>query len=97
MGLQQAFLAAGARSLLVSLWPVDDHATARLMESFYTHITDAGTDDDRAIALQQAQAELRAYRDAAGAHPYAHPAYWAAFALVGDPGGVPGGDHRRAD
>ena len=85
LGLQTAFLSAGARALLVTLWPVDDHATALLMERFYRHLaTDAGR--DRARALREAQAELRAWTAPDGAHPYAHPAYWSAFALVGDPG-----------
>jgi CHAT domain-containing protein len=87
LGLQEAFLAAGARSLLVTIWPVDDHATARLMSSFYARLTNPATDGDRAEALRGAQADLRAYRDAGGGHPYAHPGYWAPFVLVGDPGG----------
>src|SRR4051794_26365079 len=38
LGLQRAFHAAGARSLLVSLWSVNDAATAILMEEFYTNL-----------------------------------------------------------
>ena len=36
-GLQRAFLAKGARSVLVSLWSVSDEATAALMDGFYAH------------------------------------------------------------
>jgi CHAT domain-containing protein len=85
LGLQQAFLAAGARSLLITIWPVDDQATARLMTSFYAHLADRTHPVDRAEALREAQNELRTWRAPDGRHPYAHPAYWAGFALVGDP------------
>ncbi|MCC6650252.1 MAG: CHAT domain-containing protein [Candidatus Eisenbacteria bacterium] len=85
LGMQLAFLAAGARSMLVTLWPVDDHATALLMQGFYERIATA-TSVDHARALREAQAQLRAHTDPDGTHPYAHPAYWSAFALVGDPG-----------
>lgn len=85
LGLQQAFLAAGARSLLVSLWPVDDHATSLLMDTFYRRIAASGVRVDRAAALAEAQREVRESRDANGRQPYAHPAYWAEFVLVGDP------------
>ena len=86
LGLQQAFFAAGARSLLITIWPVDDQATARLMTSFYAHLADRSHPVDRAEALREAQNELRTWRSPDGRHPYAHPAYWAGFALVGDPG-----------
>ncbi len=85
LGLQTAFLSSGARALLVTLWPVDDHATALLMERFYRHLVADGW-RDRARALRKAQSELRAWTAADGSHPYAHPAYWSAFALIGDPG-----------
>jgi hypothetical protein len=84
-GLQSAFLIAGARSLLVSLWPADDHATTLLMHAFYARLTDRAHPCDRAVALQAAQQALRTWRAPDGSHPYAHPAYWATFALMGDP------------
>ena len=86
LGLQEAFLAAGARALLVTLWPVDDRAAELLIETFYARLTDPAKPAGRAEALREAQQALRLWRDADGSHPYAHPAYWAAFALVGDPG-----------
>jgi tetratricopeptide (TPR) repeat protein len=86
LGLHEAFLSAGARSLLVTLWPVDDRATAMLMEDFYRRLGDRAHPADRAEALSAAQADLRAWRAPDGTRPFAHPAYWAAFALIGDPG-----------
>ncbi len=89
LGLQEAFLAAGARSLLVSVWAVDDEATSHLMRAFYAKLDDPALGGDRAAALAAAQAELRAFATPDGRHPYAHPAYWGPFVLVGDPGGAP--------
>ena len=74
-GLAQAFLYAGARSLLVSLWRVDDPATNALMSTFY-RLRDMGA--DKATALSQAMGEVRAQKR------WSHPYYWGAFVLMGD-------------
>ena len=82
VGLSRAFIYAGAPTVVASLWSVDDEATAVLMEAFYTHLK-AGI--GKAEALRAAETDLR--RDEA--HPqWAHPFYWAAFVLTGDPGDV---------
>jgi CHAT domain-containing protein len=75
VGLERAFIRAGSPSLLTTLWPVDDAATAALMEQFYTHLR-AGV--SKAEALRLAQLKTRTE------HP--HPYYWAGFVLVGDAG-----------
>ncbi len=75
VGLTRGFLHAGARSLLVSLWPVDDEATADLMEPFYESLK-AGQPRDEALA--QAMRRARALRP--------HPFYWAPFVLIGPSG-----------
>jgi tetratricopeptide (TPR) repeat protein len=77
LGLQRAFLAKGARTVLVSLWSVDDDATRLLMEKFYTHWLDDRDDPGKTEALHRAQADVRA---TAG---FEHPRFWAAFQLVG--------------
>ena len=87
LGLTTALLQAGARSLLVSLWDVDDRATMLLMKSFYRHWR---SDPDlglrpKAEALARARRDLRAYSPDGKEHPYDHPAYWSAFVLIGDP------------
>ncbi len=74
VGLLRAFLAAGARSLLVSLWEVDDAATRELMEAFYAGYLDHG---HKARALRDAVAQLRARDETAD------PRLWSAFMLVG--------------
>lgn len=72
IGLGRAFLAAGARSLLVSLWRVDDEATKELMIAFYREYLRHG---NKGLALQQAMQHTRQR------HP--EPKYWAAFTLLG--------------
>lgn len=79
VGLQRAFLAKGARSVLVSLWNVSDESTALLMEGFYTHWLTDPDHPSKAEALRRAQEAVRArpeFRDAK---------FWAAFQLVGAP------------
>ena len=73
-GLKRAFILAGARSLVLSLWSVPSRETTELMTAFYQQMA-AGV--PKATALRQAQlAMLRK-------HP--HPFYWGAFVLVGSP------------
>ena len=55
MGLTRAFFYAGARSMVVSLWPIADESTAIFMEEFYRHLL-ASTDRD--IALMKAKIKL---------------------------------------
>jgi CHAT domain-containing protein len=72
IGLVRGFFYAGAPSLLMSLWTVDDEATAELMTDFYTHLR-AGSRP--AAALRAAQ--LRQMQ----ARP--HPFFWSPFVLTG--------------
>jgi tetratricopeptide (TPR) repeat protein len=72
IGFSRAALAAGASTVVVSGWRVDDASTARLMEAFYTQLL-AGK--GRAAALRSAQLALRSE------HP--HPWHWAPFSLSG--------------
>jgi len=74
IGLPRAFLYAGARSVLHSLWRIDDRATQVLMERFYA---DLRAERGRGASLRNAQ--LAALRSAD-----AHPFWWAALVLVGD-------------
>lgn len=77
-GLARAFIYAGARSILVSHWPVDDYATSILTTGMVAQMQD-GT--DRAEALRQSILHLMR-EDADPAH--AHPRFWAPFVLVGE-------------
>jgi tetratricopeptide (TPR) repeat protein len=122
LGFAQMLLAKGARSLVLSLWKVDDTATALLMARFYQNLL--GKRDGlkaplpKAEALHEAKRWLRTLPRAevealagqlargsvraddeepgkpatprqttlpAGDTPFAHPRFWAAFILIGDP------------
>ncbi len=125
LGFSQALFRRGARSLVLSLWKVDDLATALLMHRFYQNLlgkrAGRAAPLGRAAALAEAKRWLReltraeaeriagrlgggAWRgrveklrlaprkegEAApapqpGDRPFAHPAYWSAFILLGDP------------
>ncbi|MEM6457650.1 MAG: CHAT domain-containing protein, partial [Acidobacteriota bacterium] len=74
VGLGRAFFYAGTHSLIGTLWPVDDGATAAFMAAFYRHRRDAPT---VAEALRRTQAERRAIDPA--------PRTWAPFVYVGAP------------
>jgi len=77
VGLQRAFLAKGARSVLVSLWSVSDRATELLMRRFYTHWLRDPDRPSKAEALRRAQSDVRKTPG------FASPRFWAAFQLVG--------------
>lgn len=77
-GLRRAFILAGARTLVISLWQVPDQQTQELMIEFYRSIL-AG--QSRAEALRQAQLMLK--------EKYPHPFYWGAFICQGEPGPLP--------
>jgi tetratricopeptide (TPR) repeat protein len=124
VGFAQALILAGSRSVCLSLWKVDDTATALLMHRFYANLL--GKRDGlkgpmaKAAALREAKEWLRelsrdealrvasavsqsvergkgrqrlpllpavpeAPPEAKDRQPYAHPYYWAAFVLIGDP------------
>jgi hypothetical protein len=122
LGFAQAFLTAGSRSVCLSLWQVDDTATALLMDRFYQNVLGRreglSAPMGKAAALAEAKKWLRELtsaqvlelaasftngvvrgpnqpavrlepRAAAGGgnvvRPFAHPQYWAAFILIGDP------------
>jgi CHAT domain-containing protein/Tfp pilus assembly protein PilF len=74
VGLTRAFLHAGAGHVVATLWPVDDWATAALLERFYG----AG-----AVAAEPARALAAAQRTLLAVPATAHPFYWAGFVAVG--------------
>ena len=76
MGLTRAFLYAGVPRVIVSLWSVDDRATAELMAAFYRSLLRDGKRPSE--ALLAAQLELRKHKQ------WQSPYYWAAFVQQGD-------------
>ena len=124
LGFAQAFLTAGSRAVCLSLWKVDDSATALLMDRFYQNLTgkreglkaplgkaDALAEAKtwlRNLSLEEATQRLGTITNGVArgteqealkvvppvaepkanpkeVKPFAHPRYWAAFILIGDP------------
>ena len=100
LGLQSAFHLAGARSVVASLWKIDDDATRAIMREFYAALWRDSPPAGKAQAIRRAQrAMIRGYDPAARSIPRGiagfdrpvtrpgkplHPYYWAAFTLYGD-------------
>lgn len=79
IGLQRAFKVAGANTLLLSLWSVDDNATQLMMNEFYSNLISGKT---KLESLKKAQKYVREYTDENGVRVYENPIYWAAFVLL---------------
>jgi CHAT domain-containing protein len=77
VGLARGFLHAGARNLVVSLWPVHDDSTVRLMDAFYARLGSGLAVEE---ALRAAMLELR--------RELPHPYQWAPFVVIGRGGMV---------
>jgi len=75
LGLAGITVKSGARSALATLWPVNDKATAILMEKFYGYLEN---NTSKAQSLRQSQLALIANIQ------YRHPGYWAPFILIGN-------------
>ena len=73
LGLMRGLLGAGAKSLLLTLWDVNDRSTTEFMKAFYRYFSEGRT---KAESLRHAVRKTRQI--------YPHPYYWAPFFLVGD-------------
>lgn len=74
VGLMRGFLYAGAPSLILSLWAVNDRSTTEFMGTLYTHLSQGRSPRS---ALREAQLTVREI--------YPHPYHWAPFVLMGRP------------
>ncbi|CAH3150914.1 unnamed protein product, partial [Porites lobata] len=75
VGIARAFLGAGARSVLVSLWAIDDEATMEFMKVFYQHLVHGRSASE---ALNKAMKSMRE------SDRFSAVKYWAPFVLIGD-------------
>jgi CHAT domain-containing protein len=75
-GLGRGFFYAGSRALLVTHWSVESNSAQQLVTAIFKHYGEGVS--TRAESLRQAQLEM------IEAKKYAHPSYWAPYALVGD-------------
>ena len=76
-GLRRAFVLAGAKTLVMSLWKVPDQQTQELMVDFYRRVLDG---EPRYEALRNAQLKIK--------KKHTDPLYWGAFICQGEPGGI---------
>lgn len=81
LGLSRAFFEAGSKRVIASIWPVEDEASAFLIESFYQELFING--QSPAEALRQARLRLSEIPK------WSHPYYWAGFLFLGN------GEHWR--
>ena len=72
-GLQRGFKKAGVRTIIMSLWPVDDNATLLMMTEFYSNLTKGMTKREAFLAAQNK------VKNTAG---FENPRYWAAFIML---------------
>lgn len=78
-GLRRALFAAGAETVVTSLWEVDDEASRDLMMSYYTNLLRG---EGRSDAMRAAARAVR--------RTHEHPYYWAPFIVIGDAGRIEG-------
>ena len=84
VGIARAFLCAGARSVLVSFWAIDDKATLMFMKSFYEHLA------DRKSASRALHHDMKSLRET-----YSAIENWAPFVLIGDDVTFEFGQHKH--
>ncbi|MBN2440226.1 MAG: CHAT domain-containing protein [Spirochaetales bacterium] len=77
IGLIRGVLFAGAQSIVVSMWRIDDNMTVQLMKSFYRALFSGKS---KVLSLCTAQREI------IETYPNLHPAFWGAFQLIGHSG-----------
>jgi len=80
IGLQRAFLARGAHSMLVSQWEANDEATGLIMTEFYRKWLDPSAGRTKAAAFRDAVRAVITQNER-----FSNPYYWAAFQVVGAP------------
>ncbi|MFK7922797.1 MAG: CHAT domain-containing protein, partial [Bacteroidia bacterium] len=78
----KGFAYAGAKSIITTLWSINDAASAELMPTFYHHLKDGKHKDE---ALRQAKIDYISQTDQIGAHPF----YWAGFVPIGNMEALP--------
>ena len=75
VSISSAFMRAGARSVVVSLWAIDDEATLEFMECFYQHLAESKPASESLNLAMKSLRESERFRDIK---------YWAPFLLIGD-------------
>lgn len=84
ISVARGFAYAGARSILTTLWSVNDARVASIMDQFYRHLCKGQAKDE---ALYQTKLQYLSQ----ATHEAAHPFFWATYSLIGDTGPLPWG------
>ena len=79
-GLRRAFQVAGAKTVIMSLWPVEDKTTEQWMGTLYREHFLNGKDTAKSVRA----ATLQILRQRRAKHQSTHPFYWGAFIAAGD-------------
>jgi len=79
-GLRRAFKVAGAKTVIISLWPVEDEATRQWMATLYREHFLNGKDTGESVRA----ASMQILRQRRAKHQTTHPFYWGAFIAAGD-------------
>jgi CHAT domain-containing protein len=79
-GLRRAFQVAGAKTVIMSLWPVEDETTRQWMGTLYREHFLNGKDTGESVRA----ASLQILRQRRTKHQSTHPFYWGAFIAAGD-------------
>jgi CHAT domain-containing protein len=78
ISLARSFLYAGARSIVTTLWSINDESNKKLTTSFFRHLHEGERKDE---ALRHAKLEQLEH---SGLDLYAHPVFWAAYTPIGN-------------
>lgn len=84
MGLPRIFLRSGAKSVLMTLWKVEDRFSSMLMPVFYDLLINKKL--SKSLALNKSKQLVMTKNDINSQIHYQHPLFWASFMLYGDPG-----------
>merc|ERR1712188_276194 len=76
VGLPRAFIAAGAKSVLATMWATQDESAPELLKTWHTKVKEC---------TSQAKALREAILAVQGNSTYKHPVHWAGFTLLGNP------------
>jgi CHAT domain-containing protein len=84
LGLPRSFLTAGAKTVMMTLWKVDDKMSSTFMPSFYNNYLNKNI--SKADALTASKRMILNEKTSENGMFYQHPFFWASFIIYGDPG-----------
>jgi len=83
-GLEQSFVVVGAKTVLATLWPVEDRATGLFMQNFYENLVQSLSSDPAEQKMKKLQSLRTAQLSLLNSEQYFHPYFWAPFVMTGE-------------